>query len=114
MTKPKPQQAPNGRFLPGNNGGGGRPKGARNKLGDDFLKALASDFETHGQAVIEKVRETKPEVYLRVVADLLPKDIKVDGKVQFDHDEMSPEEQHARILELLERGGYIADTQGTC
>lgn len=32
-----------GRFLTGN-GGGGRPKGSRNKLGEQFLEALAQDF----------------------------------------------------------------------
>src|SRR5690242_20391651 len=69
-----------GRFLLGNNGVG-RPKGSRNKLGEDFLAALAEDFEQHGQAVIQKVREQKPEVYLRVIADLLPEDVKVSGRL---------------------------------
>jgi hypothetical protein len=68
---------------------------------------LAADFEQHGQAVIEKVRETKPEVYLRVVADLLPKNVTVDGRMAVGADDMSDEERKARILELLERGGYI-------
>jgi hypothetical protein len=62
-------------FKPGQSGNPpGRPKGSRNKLEEDFLSALAADFEQHGEAVIQKVRETKPEVYLRVIADLLPKD----------------------------------------
>ncbi len=38
----KPEQDAKGRFIPGNNGGNGRPKGARNKLGEDFLEALLS------------------------------------------------------------------------
>lgn len=75
--KPKPEQGANGRFLSGNSGGG-RPKGSRNKLGDDFLKSMADDFEQHGAAVIQTVRETKPDVYLRVVADLLPKELKLE------------------------------------
>lgn len=112
QDKPKPQQGTNGRFLPGNNGGVGRPKGSRNKLGDDFLKALASDFEEHGTAVIAKVRETKPEVYLRVVADLLPKNVKVDGRVGLSADDLSDDERRARIVELLERGGYIGADEG--
>ena len=86
MTKPKPRQGTNGRFLPGNNGGAGRSKGSRNKLGDDFLKVLAADF-------IRKVRETKRDVYLRVVADLLPRDVKVGGRLQLDHDEVVSKEQ---------------------
>jgi hypothetical protein len=111
--KAGPKQGADGRFLPGNNGGFGRPKGSRNKLGDDFLKALATDFEEHGTEVIAKVRETKPEVYLRVVADLLPKNVKVDGKVGLSGDDMSDEERRARIVELLGRAGYITDEGGS-
>ncbi|MBD9650732.1 hypothetical protein IB267_20525 [Ensifer sp. ENS09] len=54
-------------------GNPGRPKGARNKLGEAFLEAMHADFEDHGQDVIERVRKEKPEQYLRVVAPILPK-----------------------------------------
>lgn len=77
VPKQKPEQGSDGRFLSGNSGGG-RPKGSRNKIGEDFLHAMVVDFEQHGEAVIAKVRETKPDVYLRVVADLLPKELKLD------------------------------------
>jgi hypothetical protein len=59
-------------FKPGQ---GGRRKGARNKLGEDFIQALADDFERHGAEVIERVRVQSPAVYLRVVASLLPRDV---------------------------------------
>ena len=36
-----------GRFLTGNNGGG-RPRGARNRLAGELLEALADDFSQHG------------------------------------------------------------------
>jgi hypothetical protein len=62
------------RFQPGNPG---RPKGARNKLGEDFLKALADDFETNGVAAIATVREERPHEYLKVVASLLPKHVEI-------------------------------------
>jgi Family of unknown function (DUF5681) len=32
----------------------GRPKGARNKLGEEFLTQLCDGFEVHGVAVIER------------------------------------------------------------
>jgi hypothetical protein len=62
-------------FKPGQ---GGRRKGSRNKLGEDFIQALADDFERHGAEVIERVRVEKPEAYIKVVASLLPKDLNLN------------------------------------
>lgn len=61
-------------FKPGNTG---RPKGSRNKLGEDFLKALQEDFAQHGPAAIVEVRENKPDQYLKVIASILPKEIEL-------------------------------------
>jgi len=49
----------------------GRPKGARNKLSEDFLKALSTDFKEHGAAVIEVVRIEKPSDLVRESAYLV-------------------------------------------
>ncbi len=65
-----------GRFLTGNSGGG-RPKGSCNKLGEQFLEALAQDFTAHGQEAIVACREEKPTEYVKVVAGLLPKELLV-------------------------------------
>jgi hypothetical protein len=46
----------------------GRPKGARSKLSESFLKALSEDFATNGIEVIEKVRSSRPHEYLKIVA----------------------------------------------
>jgi hypothetical protein len=62
-------------FKPGQ---GGRKKGARNRLGEDFLLALANDFESHGAEAIERVRIERPDAYLRVIASLLPKDLNLN------------------------------------
>ncbi len=59
-------------FQPGQ---GGRPKGARNKLGESFIAAVLKDFEANGLKAIEKVRETDPSTYMRVIAGILPKEI---------------------------------------
>ena len=56
----------------------GRPKGARNRLGTQFLEALEADFNKHGAEAIEQVRQKKPEVYIKVVADLLPKEANIN------------------------------------
>lgn len=75
--KPKPAQDAKGRFLPGNNGGGGRPLGSRNKLGEDFIAALHADFQDNGAAVIQTVRTEKPDQYLKVIAAVIPKEFHV-------------------------------------
>jgi hypothetical protein len=66
-----------GRFLMGGNGGPGRPRGSRNRLGEQFLEALADDFHMHGRQAIVASREAEPTAYLRIVAGLLPKELLV-------------------------------------
>lgn len=62
-------------FKKGNPGGPGRPKGSRHKLCEDFINALSKEFEQHGVAAIEKVREENPEEFLKVVGRLVPKEV---------------------------------------
>jgi hypothetical protein len=63
-----------GRFLTGNNGGG-RPRGARNRLAGELLEALAADFSEHGVSAVQRVRETDPTAYLRIVTGLMPREV---------------------------------------
>jgi hypothetical protein len=58
-------------FKPGE---GGRPKGARNKLGEAFINAVLADFQVDGVAAIVKVRTEDPSTYFRVIASLQPKE----------------------------------------
>jgi hypothetical protein len=53
----------------------GRPKGSRNRLGEDFLEKLRADFEIHGVDAIETVRTTDTVAYVKIVASILPKEI---------------------------------------
>jgi len=67
------RKPPRTAFKPGNPGGPGRPRGARSKLNELAIALLHKDFAEHGEDVIRRVRERKPEVYLASVVSLLPK-----------------------------------------
>ena len=64
-------------FKTGSSGGPGRPKGSRNKITKAYLKRLTEDFLEHGPEVLERIRSESPDVYMRLVAQLVPKDIDV-------------------------------------
>jgi hypothetical protein len=88
-----------GRFLAGHKGGG-RPKGARDRHSRNFLNAFADDFEKHGPATIAKVREERPDAYLRIAADLLPKTAEIDVDVNVLHEVSSALEAFRVLAEL--------------
>jgi len=94
---PKPEKdSATGRFISGNIGGG-RKKGARNKLGEAFIAALHDSFEEHGPETIEAVRTEKPDQYLKVIASLLPKEMNLNVN---DAESMTDDELIERIREL--------------
>jgi hypothetical protein len=74
-----------GRFIAGT-GGPGRKPGSRNKLAGDFVRAMAEDFAENGAEAIRRVRDEKPDVYVRVCADLLPREFTVDATIDVLHD----------------------------
>lgn len=86
------------KFKPGQSGNpNGRPKGSRNALGEAFLEAMHEDFQAHGVEAIVKVREEKPDQYLKVIASILPKDLNVNIN---NMDALSDDELRSRIRQL--------------
>lgn len=117
MTDTPVKDAQTGRFLPGNNGGPGRPKGARNKLGEDFLQDMHDAWQEQGKKVIARVIEERPQDYLKVVASLLPRDVNLNVN---NLDDATDDELVQRLRDLdaiirpfLGSEGSGDDRQGT-
>ncbi|MBB4188038.1 hypothetical protein [Sinorhizobium terangae] len=75
----------------------GVTKGSRTRLGGAFLEAVQADFEAHGVDVIARLREEKPESYLKLLASILPKDLSANANAL---DELTDEELVRRIRML--------------
>lgn len=67
-----------GRFITGTKPGPGRPKGSRPKLAEDFIADLHAAWSEKGAAVIDAVIADKPAEFLKVVAGVIPKEVKID------------------------------------
>ena len=89
-----------GRFLTGNIGGPGRPKGTRNKLGEDFIAAVYADWTEHGATVLARVREQDPSTYLKITANLIPNRLELTSDTEgADLPEQSADELIASLIE---------------
>lgn len=101
MSKdPKPEQDPKtGRFVAGNSGNGGRPKGSRNKLGEAFLADFLEDWEENGKQAIKTMRKERPHEYVKVAASILPKELNV--KVS-EFEELTDDQLDKRITALAD------------
>lgn len=76
MANPNPKRSNLKPFVKGQSGNpGGKPVGARNRVQGDFIRAIAEDFEQHGRDAIQRCRLEKPDVYLRVIATMMPKEL---------------------------------------
>lgn len=93
-----------GRFGPGNPG---KPKGSRHKLGEAFIQALHDDFEEHGIAAIAKVRDEKPDAYVKVIASLLPKEFKIETTSDLTDEQLDAKLRQFAAL-LAEAGISVA------
>ena len=67
-------------WKPGESGNpAGRPKGSRNELSEEFVAEVYADWCEHGAVAIQTVRQTRPDVYVKVVA-LLSRQVQARGE----------------------------------
>ena len=65
-------------FKPGQSGNPkGRPKGSRNKLSEEFFRNLCDAWQAFGKPALMTAAWTYPVEFVRVVAQLMPKDVEV-------------------------------------
>jgi len=72
-----------GQFILGHSGRGGRPRGARAKLGEAFLEDLRATWEQFGPRALERCAKEEPAAFARIVATLLPDQIEVSASSDF-------------------------------
>lgn len=75
-------------FQPGNTFGKGRPVGARVKLAEDFIRDLASEWETRGKVALTQL---SPDKLVDAALKLLPKDVNVNHEITLSDDELDAE-----------------------
>jgi hypothetical protein len=71
------RDAKNGQFIKGYKGGG-RPAGARSKLGEQFVADLRDCWEKHGIQALERCALEEPSQFVRVIAGLMPRDLNLN------------------------------------
>lgn len=89
----------NGRFAKGT-GGFGRRKGSRDRFTTAVLNAFLADFDAHGAAAIEQLREESVKDYLRIAAALANKGALDERN---DKQTLTDEEIRKKAAELVKR-----------
>jgi len=63
-------------YKPGQSGNPkGRPKGSRNKLSEEFFRNLCDAWQAFGEPALMSAALTHPLEFVRMVAQLMPKDV---------------------------------------
>jgi len=92
----------------------GNPHGNRHRtrhlLNQEFMQALLLNFRHQGKKAIEKVARNQPAAYLKILALLVPREMKVEhsGGVKSMSDEQIEQAIEAIQTMLAERAGEAA------
>jgi len=67
------------KWKPGQSGNpSGRPKGARNKLSEDFFRELAKAFEERGAVALSAMIDESPKDFIKTIAGLQTKELEAN------------------------------------
>lgn len=64
-----------GRFVNGGKAGPGRPRGSRNKLGEEFLDDLIYEWRANGKKALALCAAREPTQFVKIVSNILPKEV---------------------------------------
>jgi|SRR6516162_10813237 len=74
----------------------GRPRGSRNKLSEEFFRDLCDAWQAFGKPALMTAAWTHPVDFVRLVAQLIPKDVEVTA-TNIRLERMSSDELEALI-----------------
>lgn len=98
-TPKPPAKDENGRFLNGNNGGPGRPKGSsRKELAREFIESMHKAWAKHGDDVLEDIVKSDPATFLRSMVAIMPKELDVNIT---RYDEMTDDQLKSQFIAAL-------------
>ena len=93
------QDPKTGRFVNGNIGGPGRPKGSsRKELAREFLEDMRKIWAEKGADVLARVVEEDPSTFLRSMVAIMPKELDVNVT---HYDEMSDDQLRQQFVAAL-------------
>jgi uncharacterized Zn finger protein len=94
-------------FAPGNPGGG-RPRGARNKLARKFLEDALAAWERDGEAALKIMAKRDPVKFCQMMALIVPRELEFTANVVTELDDAALAETIAKVREQLERRQELA------